>query len=156
MKSTLIVIFISTFFYSLSQINQNELIGVWQSNSQEMSSAYLETYQFFENGSFKFNTNQYDGLRRVICIGGNFKVSKNSISLKITYIVENEGGSIAKDELTTLNNSWSIKGGEIKKKELAKSVLEVISIEKTNLKDSISLYFDGQIYYKILSDPSKW
>jgi len=139
-----------------SQLNKNDLIGVWQFGSPEITSSYLETYQFFNDGSFKFNTNQYDGLRRIISIGGNFELQNTHLVLKIKYVVELEKGKITKDEMSTKNNSWIIEGGETKIKKLINSKNEIIEIEKNYTSSSDYLLFDGQIFYRIYSNPNSW
>ena len=90
MKSLLISLLIFIFL-STNCISGN-LVGIWQKSTSEISSGYLDSYLFFSDGTFRFNTNQYDGLRRVLSIGGKYKIENEKIIFIIEYTIEVIGG----------------------------------------------------------------
>jgi len=50
---------------------------------------YFDTYQFFENGTFKFNTNQNDETRRIISIGWDNRTNTPLfVGMKLIPLVE--------------------------------------------------------------------
>ena len=133
------------------------MIGVWQINTPEVNSGYFDTYQFFTDGSFKFNTNQNDGLRRVLGIGGKYKLNKGVLTFIVEYTKEIVGGAIARSEITTGSDSWAIEGGQISKKKLLKPIKVGASIEigkKSNGTDCIII--DKRNYFKVDNDPNNF
>lgn len=60
-------IYINNIFFHGT--DKKMIIGVWQFGCVEVNTGYFDTYQFFENGTFKFNTNENDETRRIISIG---------------------------------------------------------------------------------------
>lgn len=100
--------------FSLCSFSQS-LVGTWQANTPSIYSAYLSTYRFFPDGTFRYNTNEFDGLHRIISIGGDYKTLNYQIEFVPRYTIEIEGGSIQRDSLSTSSDTWSIIGGQIKK-----------------------------------------
>jgi hypothetical protein len=151
MKKNIILAFLSMFIF---KSKAQDLIGIWQEKTIEVSSGYLGTYQFFSDNSFKYNTNQYDGLRRVISIGGEYKVNNDTIILDVRYSLELFGGNISRSEINTENNSWTIDNADMRKNILNKSIRLYVILKKTEKENVIIL--DEQKYYKIDVDPNNY
>jgi len=154
MKNILVFILI-TFCTQL--VNSQSLIGIWQAETPKLSSAYLNTYQFFSDSSFKFNTNQYDDLRRIISIGGKYQIMNKIIIFTVSYTNEVVGGKIERSSLSTLNDSWAIEGGEIVKIPIKSKVIEEADLIIGKKENNISVIFiDKRKYYKVGTDPTKF
>jgi hypothetical protein len=152
-------LFISILFIiNLSiSIKAQDLIGIWQYNTPEIYSGYFDTYQFFNDMSFKFNTNQNNGLRRIISIGGRYSISNNEISFYVEYTIEIIGGLPQRSEILTGNDSWSIEGGEMKKLLLQTPITQVASFEIGKEENGkATIFIDKRKYYKVGSDPNNF
>lgn len=133
------------------------IVGLWQAATPEVSSGYLETYQFYSNGSFRFNTNQSDGLRRVLSIGGKYKVLNGKLIFTVEYTIEAIGGKLERSHLTTRSDSWSLDGGQIKQLTLVKPVVEQASLQAGKKDKGVDLLLiDSQKYYKVDEDPANF
>ena len=151
MRVFLIVIFLQIVNYSSAQ----SIVGLWQEDSPEITDSYLNTYEFKNDGTFKFNTNGYFGLSRVITLGGEYKVANNEIQVTVLYTLEMVGGKIARSEFAgTATHLWVIEGGQLKKNILDKPVKSTISFEFSKSKkaeeaNSQLLILDKNKFYKI-------
>ncbi|MDZ4204208.1 MAG: hypothetical protein U1C46_05260 [Bacteroidales bacterium] len=139
-------------------ITPNELIGIWQADNNEESSAWFDVYRFFDNGKFIFNPNQYDGLKRVLSITGKYRIVDNYLYLKINSTTEIVGGYIVRSTITVFSDSWEIEGGEIKEFEHPNIDEEVVKVQQYQIDASneISIILDNRKYYKMQSDPTKY
>lgn len=145
------------FHLSNTLFAQGNLIGVWQENLPNISSAYLQTYQFFPDGTFIYNTNQYDGLRKLISFGGDYKVNDNKINFTVKFIVEEFGGDLQRDEASTGSGLWTLEGGEEKKTMLKSPKKFTTSFEQgTTEKNKDFITIDSFKYYRILKDPKQF
>lgn len=140
-----------------SCINAQSLVGIWQLNTPEVSSGYLDTYQFFSNGTFRFNSSQYNALRRVITIGGKYKVQKDKVTFLVEYTMEKVGGVFKVGDVSSGSDSWSITGGQIKRVPLLKTLTQYASIE-TGIKDKEVdvIKINKAKYYKVDNDPENF
>lgn len=153
LKICLLVLYTNIIY---GQINKSELIGIWQFGSKELSSGWLENYQFFSDGRFCFNTSQYDGVNRVVSIMGRFKLNKDTLILKITKSKELRGGVFVRSE-TLGGSGWVIEGGKIitiKYKNPKSSILVVEKCDKVG--DIPCILIDKLIHYKLENDPSNY
>jgi hypothetical protein len=147
-KSVLIIFFMISFSWVYAQ----QLVGIWQAKSKEITSAYFETYQFFKNATFKYNTNQYDGMRRVISIEGDYYLKKDTLYLTPKVSNEIEGGTFGRSELSTLNDSWEIINGKLTSKKVKKITSSVLII----FIDKELITIDGIKYYLLNSNPEEF
>lgn len=141
--------------HSQSQTSdQKDIIGIWQFGTKEVSAGFFDSYQFFANGTFKFNTNQYDGTRRILSIGGTYEVKNNRLRLKTSYSIEIQGGFLVRSE-TAGGSGWEISGGKIvtlNYKTPQESFLSFGICE--NEKECILL--DSLKYYLVDKDPKNY
>ncbi len=135
-------------------IDKNNIIGVWQFDSKEVNAGFFDSYQFFANGTFKFNTNQNDATRRIISIGGTYELINNHLILKTTYTKEVQGGYLVRSE-TAGGSGWEISGGKIItiNYKTPKSSFITVGICKSE-KECILL--DSRKYYQVEQDPKNF
>jgi hypothetical protein len=141
---------------SFSQnIAHNELLGVWQCESKEIASAWLDTYQFYADGHFVFNLNQYDEARRVLAIKGHYRIVKDTLFFKVEATIELIGGYFERNTLTTTHGSWSLVGDLVKKeiKQPEKEEQTAMIKQYCEKQQSKCIFIDGSVYYKISSNP---
>jgi hypothetical protein len=157
MKLALINFFFLTFnFSSYSQVNQLDIVGIWQSTIKELNSGWFDNYQFFFNGKFRFNTNQSDATRRIITIGGNYKIIKDTLVLEISFSKEIKGGFPIISE-TAGSSGWEIQDGKIvtiKYKSVKKCYL---LIENSTEASSVPCILINKIkHYKLENNPNNY
>ena len=139
---------------TINNLEAQSFIGRWQENSQEVSSGYLNNYQFLDDSTFLFNTSEYFGLKRIVSLGGKYKYDKNKKSLLLTvqFINEIVGGHIERSkESGSASDSWIIEGGIVKKNLLIKPVKASINIEflEHNMDGKELILLDKIKYYKV-------
>lgn len=140
------------------QLDEKNIIGVWQAKSDEMTSGWLDTYQFFANGEFTFNPSQYDGLKRIISIKGKYRIIGDSLFFLVQYTKEATGGDIVRSETSTLSDSWALEGVKIieikhENKEEQKAAIE---LGQPSANGNSCILIDKRKYYKMQSDPTKY
>ncbi len=151
MKILLITLFLITVNYANSQ----SIIGLWQEGSPEITDSYFNTYEFKVDGTFKFNTNGYYGLSRVVSLCGKYKVVRNEVEVTVEYTLEKVGGNIERSSFAgTATNLWVIEGGQIKKIMLDKPIKSTIHFEFTKSKKADEaktqmVLLDKYEFYKI-------
>jgi len=137
--------------------NSQVITGLWQFGSSEVNSGYFDTYQFFSDGTFKFNTDQNDGLRRILTIAGTYKLKKDTIIFSVKYSVEVVGGDISRSEISSRSDSWSIEGGKITECKVKKLVSDNASFKLLDSGNQIKIILiDKRKYYKIDDDPNSF
>lgn len=147
---TAAIIFLGMFDVSHAQ----NLIGKWQEQTPKVSSGNLNTYEFSDDSTFLFNTNEYFGLKRIVSIGGRYKFIKRSNTLILTVEFENEtiGGTIERSNVSgEATDSWVITGGETKKIKLPKPVTGTIQVEfkRSDKGDAEFILLDKRKYFKV-------
>jgi hypothetical protein len=147
-KYAFLILLIIIFNSSFGQKKSIEIIGLWQSETSEVSSMYHDTYQFSKDSKFIFKPNQYNGLNRVLSIEGNYEIKGDSIILKPHFTKELIGGYPVRSMITTLSDSWEIEGGKIKNIQYKKKIKQTATIklcEKANC-----ILIDERRFYKII------
>lgn len=157
MRFTLGIILLAGLFSShtlIQVIDKKNIIGVWQFGSKEVNAGFFDSYQFFTNGTFKFNTNQNDATRRIISIGGTYELKNNRLMLKTTYTKEIQGGFLVRSE-TAGGSGWEISGGKIITTNYKTPKVSSITIGICeNEKECILL--DSRKYYQVEEDPNNF
>lgn len=155
MKKIFLILLLNATITYCQAISQKILIGAWQEKTNEISSTYLGTYQFFPDGKFKYNTNGYDGLQRVLSIKGSYKLDEDTLFLKVESTVEEIGGIIQRSEINTLNDSWEIDNAKVKEVKQPENNYQRIIIETCgDQNNNKCLILDKRKYYKIFNNPS--
>ena len=142
------------FVMTIRSVNAQTLAGRWQEKTPKVSSGYLGNYQFSDDGTFLYNTNEYFGLARIKSLEGNYTYNTQThvLSLTVLFVDEIAGGTIERSkESGEATDSWTINGGEIKKIKLIKPAKTTINVEfgKSNNNEEQSVFFDKVKYYKV-------
>ena len=145
MKKIIFFGFLIMFNFTFSQNKEISILGLWQQNDSIVSSMYYDTYQFHSNGTFVFKPNEYNGLNRILSINGTYKLKNDKLILTPLKTEELIGGYPVRSEITTLSDSWEIKGAQkviryIKKRKPQITNLKFIQNEKCILIDCIKYF----------------
>lgn len=136
-------------------LEKEDLVGVWQFGSSEISSGWYDNYLFFNNGSFVFNTNQNEGLKRIISIGGTFILKSDTLFLYINYSKELTGGIPTRSN-TVGSSGWAIQNGTVMTIK-HKPVKEYLIIQKgDNPTNQSYLLLNSIKYFKADDDPNNY
>ena len=154
MRRIFIIIILLISFNSICQTSVNtenkNIIGIWQAETNEVSSGYLDTYRFYENNKFAFEPSQYDGLKRIVQIAGTYKIDNAKIVFYVHSIKELVGNKIERSMITTLSDSWAIDGGKLVTKKIKSSPQDAtFEFCKSNEDNQNCLIIDGRLFYKI-------
>ena len=104
------------------------ITGTWQVNDTLLTSMYQEHYVFSAGNKFAYNTSGYDGMQRILTIGGHYRLAGNVLFLTPEYTVEIRAGTVERSHVTTLNDSWAIADGPSKTYTLAKPVRQSVQV----------------------------
>ena len=150
----LITIFLLSSINSICQVSENNekenIIGVWQAGTNEISSGYLDTYKFYGNGRFEFKPTEYNGLNRIVKIAGTYKIDNGKIIFYVNSITELVGDKIERSMTSTLSDSWAIEDGKLVTRKI-KSAQQIATFEycKANKDKQDCFQIDNRMYYKI-------
>lgn len=100
----MIKIILSLMMSSLIFVPKNEfhangefsIVGIWQVNSSKVGSALHDYYQFYNDGTFTYNFDQYDDTKRVMSISGRYKASPEWITFTVLSRKELTEGEIVR------------------------------------------------------------
>lgn len=146
-KYFFLIVLIVIFNSSFGQISSVKILGLWQSETSEVTSMYFDTYQFLKNSKFIFQPNGYNGLNRVLSIEGNYEIKGDSIILTPHFTRELVGGYPVRSMITTLSDSWEIEGGKIKRIQYKKKIGQTATIKLCETADCILI--DERKFYKV-------
>ncbi|MGI4872874.1 MAG: hypothetical protein ACRYFX_17075 [Janthinobacterium lividum] len=138
----------------VNQAAGQNITGLWQAGDTVIGSMYREHYIFSAGNKFIYNTSGYDGLQRVISIGGHYKLVGKTLYLTPEYTVENrEGRMISRSHITTLNDSWEIEDGTAKTYNIAKPTRESVSLLLVKRKKGLCLLLNSRPFYFTKGSP---
>jgi hypothetical protein len=154
-----LIIYSFLFFitlHSFCQKNSIDITGTWQFKTSSIGSGYLDNYKFDSNQqTFEFNTNEYNGLNRILSIGGKYEIQGDTILFYVQYTLEYVGGYPGRSKTTTLSDSWELIDGKIEINDIKnREIIEKARISK-NLDDEKRiecLIIDDRTYYNINID----
>lgn len=132
-----------------SAAHGQRIVGTWQAGDTLLGSMYRERYVFKSTKEFVYYTSEYDGLQRILSIGGHYRMAGNVLYLTPEYTVENRAGTLERSHITTLNGSWAIEGGQFKTYRIAKQVQQSVQFKLVQRKKGRCLLLDLAPYYKI-------
>lgn len=151
MRIILFVVLISLFFGGNLHA-QERLTGTWQEKTNKVSSALLDNYSFNSTDStFEFKPTEYNGLNRVLGLGGKFVVKNDTIFFFVNFMREYVGGYPERSRITTLSDSWELAGGEVTQKKLKNIINESASFDRgfDSKKNTDYISIDGNRFYRI-------
>src|SRR5262249_45104927 len=79
---TIIAIVANTSVIASGKPKTDEVVGIWQ-DLNLIAAGWSNTYQFFKDGTFVFNHNQMNCLKRELWYSGRWKILGNDIHLTI-------------------------------------------------------------------------
>lgn len=123
------------------------IIGTWQLGTKQTGEIVLDCYVFKSDNSFEYKTNTDMGLSRIRAIGGTYIYKKGYVELVVKYTKEVIGGTIERSHISTGNDSWSIEGGTLQKKLIAKPISQPLNITFDG--PSVIVFDEGSKFYKI-------
>lgn len=151
----LLIVNISAQDKNLDKAFQTKLIGVWQA-SPSVGSGMDDNFQFFADGSYKFNYNQMDGTKRILSYGGSWKVADNKLILIVEQMTVLIGGKWIKSS-GSIATEYEIEGGKIldlKVSPTKEMKLSLSKFVKEELHEATEI--DGTKYWKLSSDPKTY
>lgn len=150
MKTILLLILFVLFFYAG---NSQNIIGRWQANTALVGEESDDNYQFFADGTFRFNLDGEGKLVRVSQFGGTYKVMANKIILTPSYYVEETGGYLTRTGAEPGTAEWAFVNAKYNKVQLEKTIKQELPFKVYKNKNSTILEIDSAKFYKIQSDP---
>lgn len=139
--------------------NDYNLVGVWQ-NAPNIASGWSETYQFFSDSTFVFNSSQMECDNRLLSYSGTWTFSPPyTLTLSINSHTIIVGGELV-EATGSCGSEFEIIDGIIKTESLQKTEIKSIKlsdfyIDTDNL-DLQTLMFDKVRYWKMNSDPNAY
>jgi hypothetical protein len=137
---------------------QDDIIGIWQLSTPEIGSGYLDNYQFFPDGKYVFNINEYDELKHIVAIKGRYIVSKDSLTIEPISLITCSGNKLDRSSSTSMHDSWSLSGTRIKSEiflenQPAFTVKLVLVMKEEGHK---SILIAGLEYFLVTKDPNEY
>jgi len=113
-----------------SPAKAQSLLGTWQLGSK-LSGGEIQndSYIFKADKTFEYVVNNGNGLSRLRALGGTYRQHKGYVELTPAYTREVIGGAIDRSHILTGNDSWSIEGGTLQKRPIAKPIVQSINIK---------------------------
>jgi hypothetical protein len=144
------------FVFCLTTLRAQKIVGRWQAQFATLSNEDLENYQFFNDGTFCFNTYGDDGLSRIQKICGTYMIAANKIILTPTYYTEKTDGDIVLDGVEPGTAVWRFENIKLKKILINNPVKKEVPFKLYTKQNSYVIEIDGSQYYKINNDPAKY
>src|SRR6202000_1237395 len=79
-----------------STINQDQLAGIWQVNTAVVADALLKNFQFYRDGSYTLNYDEYDDIKRTLSLSGHYRLTGNKLFMTVESRKEIVGGDFVK------------------------------------------------------------
>lgn len=135
------------------------LVGIWQADNPIMAAGWSDNYQFFSDGTYRFNFTQMGEANRTPTLFGQFSLSGNTLTLRQTGEVRIEGGEIEQG-----SPGESIINGQIKQVTLPEPVVTQHTLKGITLKtlgkkveiQKWTLIMDEREFYLMKTDPAKY
>lgn len=135
-------------------IYENDLVGVWQEQDSIVAAGLKDSYRFFQDKNFIFETSRFNYVSRLNKIQGKYRLKENILFLKIEKITENLGGILCFGD----NNYWEFEN-ESTKTYQNNDCGEIdfdISIILGKNKEIKMIKINNINFYKISSNPNEF
>jgi hypothetical protein len=143
------LVIISTLLLFANHVRGQNILGTWQANDTLLTSNYREHYVFSTGNKFAYNTSGYDGLQRILTIGGHYHITGSVLFLTPEYTIENRVGTVERSHTTTLNDSWAIVEEPPKTYKIPKPVRQSVQFKLVKRKKGLCVLLDTRPYYKV-------
>ncbi|MCB1025639.1 MAG: hypothetical protein KDB79_14680 [Acidobacteria bacterium] len=131
---------------------REELVGVWQ-NAPSVGSGMSDNFQFFADGTYKFNYNEMDAAKRLLSHSGKWDVKEGKLILKIETVELLIGGKLI-EAGGSAASLMEVEGGQVITKRISPTEIVSLSLEsfvKEDLHNTTKI--DDVKYWKMSSDP---
>jgi hypothetical protein len=149
---------ISQIKFDSSKIEQKFLIGIWQLNTDVISSTLHKTVQFYKNNRFVYSMDTYNDLNPIVSISGRYKIEIRGISLLIEEIKHLTEYKIEEADHGFQFGLFQLAGGKIvvfKQNDGEYSFHELKKIKGVSKKEEV-IMIDNEKYFKISNNPDKY
>lgn len=135
---------------------KSQLVGVWQ-NSQGVGSGLTDNYQFFDDGTFRFNYNEMDGTKRVLSYSGFWNVYKNRLHVHISRVTIHIGGRW-QPATGSIATDYEIVGGRVIAKKISPVEKLSYSLSAFGLEEEVytTVMIGNEKFWKLSSDPKAY
>lgn len=164
----MLTIFTSLFYLSsaaLSQdrkdslfVSQRDLVGVWPVNTHLVTSSLKAHFRFFKDGTFIYNTDEYNNLNLLRSLSGKYNIKKNQLSLSIESVKQLTNFIVTESGPAFQFGPFQLTGGKImvtKQKDSSFAVHKVSIISKSKSPRRMIIKIDADKYFKISGDPNE-
>lgn len=140
---------------SSAQVTNHKLTGVWQISTPKLADAWLNTYRFFNDGTFKYSFNQYDDTGRILAVKGTYKMKKDTLVLIVKTRMERVGGDIVQGGMGSQQNELVLDGARVVEVKQADHTPIVIPVKFSLKKGVRAITLQNNTYYLVSTDPHK-
>ena len=156
-RLSLILSFALLFVVNISsaQVTNHKLTGVWQINTSQLADAWLNTYRFFNDGTFKYSFSQYDDTGRILAVKGTYKIKQGTLTMIVKTRTERVGGDIVQGGQGSQQNELVLDGARIVEVKQTDHTPIVIPVKFALKKGVRTITLQLNTYYLISTDPRK-
>ena len=138
-----------------AQVTNHKLTGVWQVNTSQLADAWLNTYRFFNDGTFKYSFNQYDDTGRILAVKGTYKMKNDTLVLIVKTRTERVGGDIVQGGQGSQQNELVLDGSRNVEVKQTDHTPIIIPVKFALKKGTRSITLQNNTYYLVSADPHK-
>ena len=151
MKTLILSVLLSSCTFA-QNLTTKDLVGVWQKGDSLIAATYLNTYQFFSDGSFIYHFSGFDNIGRIKSLHGKYRLSNNTLYTKIDYRIERINGFVRRGFLAD-EPEWVLDSTKsaIVKQSKSKEESYTVKVSKDGW-----LLLDSYRFWKISSDPKNY
>lgn len=127
---------------------ERSIIGIWQVNTSDVGSGYLDTYKFYEGNRFSFSPDENEGLRTVISIEGRYSIQGDTLSLLLEHMLILKKGIPVVSE-TLGGSGWELTGHKRKKVKI--NGVEKVLLKANGCREGFNCFIEirGREYFKL-------
>lgn len=135
----------------------SQLIGIWQA-AKAKGAGWSDAYQFFADGTFKFNANQMDCAKREVARDGIWRVSKENLVLQTTQKTIINGGKLVAATGSCASEQELIDGTQVVEKvsHTEDTVLPLKQIRKDDENERLTIHIGNAQFWKFDDDPRRY
>ncbi len=135
---------------------ENIIIGVWQA-SPSVGSGYDDKYHFFQDKSFRFDYNQYNGEERDISLYGKWRLEDSKLHITIYRKKTKIGGEFIKATPPSAPG-YRLVNSEIVVKDLERELEIIYPLGEVieNFHSPLYMTIGNVEYWKLTNDPNSY
>lgn len=135
----------------------SQLVGIWQA-AKTKGAGWSDAYQFFADGTFKFNANQMDCAKREVSRAGTWRVSKETLVLQTTQKTIINGGQLVPSTGSCASEQELIDGTQAVEKvsHTEDTMLPLNQIHKDDENERLAVRIGDKQFWKFDDDPRRY